>query len=114
MTRIYRSVAKIRGGTIKNSNDRIEGRTVDADDKVDFYLRPAASEEAEVVEMAHSFTEIIRDEDYVMGENQQSAAESGAVDHLVFGRNEPALHHYHQTYRRLLDQPPLPLLHSIS
>jgi phenylpropionate dioxygenase-like ring-hydroxylating dioxygenase large terminal subunit len=48
------------------------------------------------------FTSIIRDEDYVMSASQQTTANSGALSHVVFGRNEPALHHYHNTYREAL------------
>ena len=29
---------------------------------------------------------------------------------VSFGRNEPALHHYHNTYREALGMEPLPLL----
>jgi hypothetical protein len=32
---------------------------------------------------------------------------------VVFGRNEPALHHYHNTYRAALGMEPLPLLSDI-
>jgi hypothetical protein len=32
---------------------------------------------------------------------------SGAQEYLTFGRNEPALHHYHNTDREALDMPPL-------
>ena len=34
-------------------------------------------------------------------------AESGALTHFVFGRNEPALHHYHNTYNEFLGLPSL-------
>ena len=34
----------------------------------------------------------------------------GALTEVVFGRNEPALHHYHNTYRAALGLEPLPLL----
>ncbi|MEM7412018.1 MAG: SRPBCC family protein [Myxococcota bacterium] len=58
-----------------------------------------------------AFTEVfdstIEKEDYVMGEHQQRAAESGQLDHLVFGRNEPALHHYHGRFREALGMAPL-------
>ena len=37
-------------------------------------------------------------------------AESGHIEFSLFGRNEPALHHYHSTYRSLLGLEPLPLL----
>lgn len=59
--------------------------------------------------IAEGFAEIIRDEDYVMSASQQRTAQSGALPHVVFGRNEPALHHYHNTYRTKLGQKPLPL-----
>ena len=92
--------------------------------KVDFYVRPdalndladrlGASDLTEVAtNMARSFSEIIRDEDYVMSESQQTAADAGSLTEIVFGRNEPALHHYHNTYRRLLGEEPLTLEVSI-
>ena len=34
-----------------------------------------------------------------MGETTQKTAEAGLVKEFIFGRNEPALHHYHNTYR---------------
>jgi phenylpropionate dioxygenase-like ring-hydroxylating dioxygenase large terminal subunit len=58
-----------------------------------------------------AFTEVfdstIEKEDYLMGEHQQSAAASGQLEHLVFGRNEPALHHYHSHFREALGMRPL-------
>ena len=60
--------------------------------------------------MAEGFAQIIRDEDYLMGESQQAAANAGALEHVIFGRNEPALHHYHNTYRAKLGLELLPLL----
>jgi hypothetical protein len=56
------------------------------------------------------FAEVIRDEDYVASASQQRSAEGGALPYVVFGRNEPALHHYHGTYRSELGLDPLPLL----
>ncbi|MDJ0788490.1 MAG: SRPBCC family protein [Myxococcota bacterium] len=65
----------------------------------------------EMVLTLSSFTEVfdstIEKEDYLMGEHQQKAAESGQVEHLVFGRNEPALHHYHTHFREALGMAPL-------
>ena len=43
------------------------------------------------------FSSTIADQDF-MGEQQQAAAESGLL-HVWFGRNEPALHHYHNTFK---------------
>ena len=90
--------------------------------RIDFYMKPelqdATGPEALEVQMfirtiAQGFAEIIRDEDYVMGESQQTAANSGALDQIVFGRNEPALHHYHATYARKLGLPVEPLLDTV-
>ena len=53
------------------------------------------------------FNSTIEQEDYLMGEHQQRAAENGLLDHVIFGRNEPALHHYHNTFRDALGMPPL-------
>jgi hypothetical protein len=49
----------------------------------------------------------LEEEDYRMGESTQRNIESGLLEHLVFGRNEPALHHFHNTFRQALDMPPL-------
>ncbi|MGI9602770.1 MAG: aromatic ring-hydroxylating oxygenase subunit alpha [Acidimicrobiales bacterium] len=53
------------------------------------------------------FDTTIEQEDYATAETAQRAAESGAVDHFVFGRNEPALHHVHDAYRAALGMEPL-------
>ena len=53
------------------------------------------------------FKSTIENEDYVMGEMQQKAAESGLLREILFGRNEPALHHFHNNYREALGEPPL-------
>ena len=53
------------------------------------------------------FVSTISQQDYVMGESIQNAVENGLLDHVIFGRNEPALHHFHNTFRASLDMPPL-------
>ena len=53
------------------------------------------------------FASTIEQEDYLMGAHQQRTAESGQIDHLIFGRNEPALHHYHTHFRDALGMEPL-------
>jgi len=53
------------------------------------------------------FRSTIEQEDYDMGEMQQRAAENGQLKEIMFGRNEPALHHFHSNYREALGQPPL-------
>jgi len=75
--------------------------------RIDFYMKselknaegPEAAEVADMIaNIASDFAGIIRDEDYVMGESQQAAANAGSLDQVIFGRNEPALHHYHDTF----------------
>ncbi|MEM7219058.1 MAG: aromatic ring-hydroxylating dioxygenase subunit alpha [Pseudomonadota bacterium] len=53
------------------------------------------------------FHSTVEQEDYAMGEMQQRAAETGMLKEIIFGRNEPALHHFHRNYREALGQPPL-------
>ena len=60
--------------------------------------------------IGQAFASIIRDEDYVVAASQQRAADDGSPEHVAFGRNEPALHHYHSTYRAAPGMDPLPLL----
>jgi nitrite reductase/ring-hydroxylating ferredoxin subunit len=80
--------------------------------KISFYHHPdvlAVDPEAATY-AARTFGEIIRDEDYAAAARTHQGACSGAIDHFVFGRNEPPLHHYHQTYREALGMEPLPLI----
>jgi len=58
-------------------------------------------------EFFEAFASIIRDEDYAAASLSQKTAESGLQDWFLFGRNEPTLHHYHNTYRKVLGMPPL-------
>ena len=48
------------------------------------------------------FADVIQKEDYAVAETSHFGALSWAFDHVVFGRNEPALHHYHNTTGRYL------------
>lgn len=53
------------------------------------------------------FSSTIEQEDYLMGELQQKSAENGLLTHVIFGRNEPPLHHFHKTFREVLGLSPL-------
>ena len=53
------------------------------------------------------FTSTVENEDYAMGEMQQRAAETGMLKEIMFGRNEPALHHFHHNFREALGLPPM-------
>ena len=77
--------------------------------QVSFYTHPDVPMEVRegMSERLARFSEIIRDEDYVAAASSHIGAESGALTHFVFGRNEPALHHYHNTYNEFLGLPSL-------
>ena len=57
--------------------------------------------------MTELFVSTVEHEDYLMGTKTQIAANSGKIEHFLFGRNEPALHHFHNNYRSALGMPPL-------
>lgn len=69
---------------------------------------------AENPEMAlmfsQGFTNVVAAEDYATGETTQTALASGMVETVLFGRNEPPLHHYHNTFRTALGLEPIPFL----
>ena len=56
------------------------------------------------------FNRIVVAEDYHMAASTQKCAASGAQAHYTFGRNEPALRHYHNAHRRGLGLPELELI----
>jgi hypothetical protein len=80
--------------------------------RVGFYSfrEPLETNEAQVRGIAKNFAEIIRDEDYAVAARSQLGADAGKPEYAVFGRNEPALHHYHNTYREALGMEPLELI----
>ena len=59
---------------------------------------------------SEGFTNIVAAEDYATAETTQTALESGLVDTVIFGRNEPPLHHYHNTFRKALGLEPIGFL----
>ncbi len=80
--------------------------------QVSFYARAEALEarSEEIKTIMQNFAEVIRDEDYAVASRSQTGADSGLLKSVIFGRNEPALHHYHNTYRTALDLEPYPLI----
>ena len=88
--------------------------------QIDFYLDPLiqqamldpemAERYGDVAERMQGFADVIRDEDYVAAALAHLGAESGAQEYVTFGRNEPALHHYHNTYREALGMPALEVI----
>jgi phenylpropionate dioxygenase-like ring-hydroxylating dioxygenase large terminal subunit len=79
----------------------------DADKVYDYDERYGGDGIASVEASLEVFRSTVEHEDYVMGEMQQRAAEDGQLKEIIFGRNEPALHHFHNNYREALGQPPL-------
>ena len=87
--------------------------------QVSFYLNPSILEmemsdeqkaqAQDVRSRMQGFANVIQAEDYVAAASSHVGARSGAQQHVTFGRNEPALHHYHNTYRDALGLEPLRL-----
>ncbi len=77
--------------------------------RISFYASPEALKEDPdfVKTTSTTFGEVIRDEDFEIAALSQLGVDSRIHDHVIFGRNEPALHHYHNTYRAALGLPPL-------
>lgn len=94
----------------------------DSYSRIDFYLQaealvdsPVAAEARErdrrsAQERMEGFANVIQAEDYVAAASSHRGARSGALDFVTFGRNEPALHHYHNTYREALGLPRLKVI----
>ena len=76
----------------------------------EFAARIAAGEIQEEESRFTGFNRIVVDEDYASAATVQANADSGAQTHFTFGRNEPALHHYHNAHRRGLGLPELELI----
>lgn len=84
---------------------KASGNALTLDEVYDFEARKEKTLTYAVINEV--FDSTIEQEDYAMGERIQVAAESGELDTVVFGRNEPALHHYHNNYRAALGLEPL-------
>ncbi len=84
-----------------------DANTFEKDNVYDFDARAGEGGAPSLKASLEVFHSTIELEDYVMGEYQQRAAQNGQLKEIQFGRNEPALHHFHQNYREALGQPPL-------
>ena len=51
--------------------------------------------------------QVVTGEDFPAGRTIQAGVTSGAQTHVVYGRNEPAMIHYHQSMRTALGLAPL-------
>ena len=89
--------------------------------KISFYFYPHILEQIKELEKKgingkelleeqyQGFASVIRDEDYLVAASSHRGLMTGSLDFLTFGKNEPALHHYHNTYREALGLQSLPL-----
>jgi hypothetical protein len=66
---------------------------------------PATESEKAIGEAAlKRLKAVIIEEDFVVAEKSQAALSSGLITEVAYGRNEPALHHYHRTFDEALAQ----------
>jgi hypothetical protein len=65
-------------------------------------VTPAQREAAEA--FAALTLQAVRDEDYRVASAIQRGIDGGALDHFMFGRNEPTLQHYHRWVERLAEE----------
>ena len=75
---------------------------------VSLYIPEAAESEKAKTHWRKNMDLLIRTvegEDFPVGEGMQRGFRSGAQDAITFGRNEPALHHYHRQIRAGLGLP---------
>ena len=56
-------------------------------------------------ERFEGFNAVVQREDYHMAASTQRSAEAGIQTEVLFGRNEPALLHYHNMHRQGLGRP---------
>lgn len=80
--------------------------------QIGYYFAPEVLAESPefAIGFSEAFTRVVAAEDYATGVTTQRALASGLQSQLLFGRNEPPLHHYHNTFRRALGMEPLPFL----
>ena len=90
-----------------DANTFDKGNVYDFDARSDEGGAPSLKASLEV------FHSTIEQEDYVMGEWQQIAAQNGQLKEILFGRNEPALHHFHRAIVRRLGRHRLKLSSSL-
>jgi hypothetical protein len=85
-----------------------EGRTDRAVMETAFYIPKAPTTDEERQHWDANFDLVIKvvlTEDFPAGRSMQLGFASGAQSHVVYGRNEPAMIHYHQSMRRALGLP---------
>ena len=69
------------------------------------YFEDPEHPERDYAERFVGFNNVVLNEDYKMAEYTQRSADAGIQSHVLFGRNEPALLHYHNAHRDGLGRP---------
>ncbi len=92
---------------LQDSMDSDTRVVIDAANVYDQEARDGGNEAVSPEAVNEIVNSTLEQEDYYVGEMAQKAAESGALEYMIFGRNEPALHHFHTNYRAALGMPPL-------
>lgn len=116
MVRIYpdpnkvdRSVSRITHYSMPHVQDQVanvhEGKKVTADNV--YQADTSVRMEFDATATAELLVSTVEHEDYLMSEKAQVTANGGKLDYFLFGRNEPALHHFHNNYLEALGEPPL-------
>ena len=100
-----RSVTRISFYYTQAAIDAVEAHAAAGEQVTDVYDREQSRGRMGGVETQFEvFTSTVEQEDYVMGEMQQRASETGMLKEIVFGRNEPALHHFHRSFAQALSE----------
>ena len=73
--------------------------------QISYYRSHRAPEDMEA--FRRGFGDVVVNEDLAAAAGMQRNLASGRIDAVLFGRNEPPLHHYHQTFRAALGLGPL-------
>ena len=69
------------------------------------YFEDPEHPERDYAQRFMDFNRIVLEEDYQMAESTQRSANAGIQSHVLFGKNEPALLHYHNAHRSGLGRP---------
>jgi len=86
-----------------------EGRVDRAVMELGLYIPKPAATEAERAHWDRNMQlvlDVVTGEDFPAGRTIQIGLTSGAQTHMVYGRNEPAMIHYHRSMRQVLGLPP--------
>lgn len=79
-----------------------------------YFIQEALDADPEMIkDRSNTFARVIRDEDFTIGATIQDGLNAGIQKEVLFGRNEPPLHHYHNTYREALGLEPFELLQEV-